>query len=54
MDAAILDIGGAIPWVRWYVDPKTGHILREKYKATDNPARLMARQSLLTGALPTA
>ncbi|HYM78327.1 MAG TPA: pitrilysin family protein [Candidatus Dormibacteraeota bacterium] len=32
VDAAILDIGGAIPWVRWYVDPKTGHILREKYK----------------------
>jgi zinc protease len=33
VDAAILDIGGVIPWVRWYVDPKTGHILREKYKA---------------------
>jgi zinc protease len=33
VDAAILDIGGAIPWVRWYVDPKTGYILREQYKA---------------------
>jgi len=32
VDAAILDVGGAIPWVRWYVDPKSGHILREKYK----------------------
>jgi len=32
VDAAIVDIGGAIPWVRWYVDPKTGYILREKYK----------------------
>jgi zinc protease len=32
VDAAIVDIGGAIPWVRWYVDPKTGRILREKYK----------------------
>jgi len=32
VDAAIRDIGGAIPWARWYVDPKTGHILREKYK----------------------
>jgi zinc protease len=32
VDAAVLDIGGAIPWVRWYVDPKTGYILREKYK----------------------
>ena len=33
VDAAILDIGGAIPWVRWYIDPKTGYILREKYRA---------------------
>ncbi|HET6178926.1 MAG TPA: pitrilysin family protein [Candidatus Sulfotelmatobacter sp.] len=33
VDAAILDIGGAIPWVRWYVDPSNGRILREKYKA---------------------
>lgn len=32
VDAAILDIGGAVPWVRWYIDPSTGHILREKYK----------------------
>ncbi len=32
VDAAILDIGGAIPWVRWYVDPRTGYVLREKYK----------------------
>ncbi len=32
VDAAILDIGGAVPWVRWYVDPKSGYILREKYK----------------------
>jgi hypothetical protein len=29
--ADIVDIGGAVPWVRWYVDPKTGYILREKY-----------------------
>ncbi len=33
VDVSILDIGGAIPWVRWYIDPKTGYILREKYKA---------------------
>jgi zinc protease len=31
--AEIVDIDGAIPWIRWYVDPKTGYILREKYKA---------------------
>jgi len=31
--ADIVDIGGAVPWIRWYVDPKTGYILREKYKA---------------------
>jgi zinc protease len=34
VDAAIVDVGGAIPWVRWYVDSKTGYILREKYKAS--------------------
>ena len=33
VEAAIVDVGGAIPWVRWYVDPKTGHVLREKYKS---------------------
>ncbi len=33
VDAAIVDIGGAIPWIRWYVDPANGHLLREKYKA---------------------
>jgi zinc protease len=33
VDAAILDIGGAIPSLRWYIDPKTGYILRETYKA---------------------
>ena len=32
VDAAILDVGGAVPWVRWYIDPKTGYVLREKYK----------------------
>jgi zinc protease len=32
VDAAVLDIGGSIPPLRWYVDPKTGRILREKYK----------------------
>ena len=32
VEAAILDVGGAVPWVRWYIDPKTGYILREKYK----------------------
>lgn len=32
VDAAILDVGGAIPWVRWYIDPTSGHIVREKYK----------------------
>jgi len=32
VEAAILDIGGAVPWVRWYVDPKSGYILREQYK----------------------
>jgi zinc protease len=32
VEAAIVDVGGAVPWIRWYVDPKTGRILRETYK----------------------
>jgi zinc protease len=32
VDAAVVDVGGAIPWLRWYVDPKSGLILREAYK----------------------
>jgi len=32
VSAAIVDIGGAIPWIRWYVDPKSGQVLREEYK----------------------
>ena len=34
VDTTVVDVGGAIPWVRWYVDSKTGHVLREKYKGT--------------------
>jgi zinc protease len=32
VEAAVVDVGGAVPWIRWYVDPKTGQILREAYK----------------------
>ncbi len=32
VEAAIVDVGGAVPWIRWYVDPATGRILREDYK----------------------
>jgi hypothetical protein len=31
-EAAIVDIDGAIPPLRWFVDPKTGYVLREAYK----------------------
>lgn len=31
IDAAVVDVGGAVPWIRWYVDPKSGRILRETY-----------------------
>ncbi len=27
-----VEISGGAPWIRWYVDPKTGKILREAYK----------------------
>jgi zinc protease len=30
--AAIVEVDGAAPWIRWYVDPKTGRVLREAYK----------------------
>jgi hypothetical protein len=32
VEAAIVDVGGAVPWIRWYVDPKSGRILREDYQ----------------------
>jgi zinc protease len=32
VEAAVVDVGGAVPWIRWYVDPKSGRILREAYK----------------------
>jgi zinc protease len=32
IEAAVVDVGGAVPSIRWYVDPKTGQILRETYK----------------------
>jgi hypothetical protein len=32
VEAAVVDVGGAVPWIRWYVDPKSGRILRESYK----------------------
>jgi hypothetical protein len=32
VEAAVVDVGGAVPWIRWYVDPKTGRIVREAYK----------------------
>jgi len=32
VNAVVVDVGGAVPWIRWYVDPKSGRILREAYK----------------------
>ncbi len=46
VDTAILDIGGAIPWVRWYIDPKTGYVLREKYKAMGQMGQFMGETNL--------
>jgi len=33
VETTIVDIGGGVPWIRWYVDPKSGHVLREAYKS---------------------
>jgi len=46
VDAAILDIGGAIPWVRWYIDPKSGYILREQYKGMGQAGQFDAETDL--------
>jgi zinc protease len=32
VETTMVDISGGVPWIRWYVDPKTGHVLRESYK----------------------
>lgn len=32
VEAAMVDISGGAPSIRWYVDPKSGRILRESYK----------------------
>jgi zinc protease len=32
VEAAIVEVSGGVPWIRWYVDPKTGRVLREAYK----------------------
>jgi zinc protease len=32
LEASVVDVGGAVPWIRWYVDSKSGRILREEYK----------------------
>jgi zinc protease len=32
VETTILDISGGVPWIRWYVDPKSGRVLREAYK----------------------
>jgi zinc protease len=32
LEASVVDVGGAVPWIRWYVDSKSGRILREDYK----------------------
>jgi len=32
VETAVVDVGGAVPWIRWYVDPYSGRILRENYE----------------------
>jgi hypothetical protein len=32
LETIAVDVGGAVPWIRWYVDPKSGRVLREAYK----------------------
>ena len=46
VEAAIVDVGGAVPWVRWYVDPKTGRVLREKYKSLGQSGQVNGESDL--------
>jgi len=32
VETTMVDISGGVPWIRWYVDPKSGRVLRESYK----------------------
>ena len=34
VEAAVLDVRAGAQQFRWYVDPKTGYVLREQYQAT--------------------
>jgi zinc protease len=46
VDAAIVDVGGAVPWIRWYVDPKSGRVLREAYKGMGQSGPFQAETEL--------
>jgi hypothetical protein len=32
VETTIVEVSGGAPWIRWYVDPKSGRVLREAYK----------------------
>ncbi len=55
VDAAIVDIGGAIPWVRWYVDPDDRPHSPRKIQSHGTIRPLRGRDRISpTGAPPTA
>ncbi len=46
VETAMVDVGGAVPWIRWYVDPKSGRILRETYKGMGQSGEFQGQTEL--------
>jgi len=46
IEAAVVDVGGAIAWIRWYVDPNNGQILREIYKGMGQSGEFQGQTEL--------
>jgi zinc protease len=47
-DTALVDVSGPGVTIRWYVDPKTGRILRETYQAMGQSGRFQGQTDLET------
>ncbi len=45
-DTRIVDVSGGDMVIRWFVDPQTGHILREAYEATGNSGAVQRQTEL--------
>ncbi len=46
VDASIVDVTGGDMSIRWFVDPTTGHVLRETYQATGRSGPIQGQTDL--------